>query len=85
MWAIHSQMMRLLGAHLAARAGASVISRYMGEDAGLRPHGARTPTPREAVLREPCLRQAVKTTPGPAFVTPVFLPIANTIGNARFS
>lgn len=34
MWAIHSQMMWLLGAHLAARAGASVMSHYTGEDAG---------------------------------------------------
>lgn len=47
------------------RAGGGVISRCIGEDAGLCPHGAHTPTPRRGRLKEPLLRAAVMTTPSP--------------------
>lgn len=56
--------------------------RGSGEDAGLCPHGAHTPTPRSGRLRQPLLRAAVMTTPGPPSAHPAPSPTIS-IGNAR--
>lgn len=84
MWVVHSQttLLPAPGSPPPTRAGGSVALRGSGEDAGLCPHGAHTPTPRSGRLRQPLLRAAVMTTPGPPSAHPAPSPTIS-IGNAR--
>lgn len=84
MWVVHSQttLLPAPGSPPPTRAGGSVALRGSGEDAGLCPHGAHTPTPRSGRLRQPLLRAAVMTRPGPPSAHPAPSPTIS-IGNAR--
>lgn len=86
-WAVHSQttLLPAPGSPPPTRAGGSVALRGSGEDAGLCPHGAHTPTPRSGRLRQPLLRASgLHDDARPALGTPGSLPHDQiSIGNAR--